>query len=56
MNLFVKIYFDNIYTTFEKVKYREIYSLISLFTLKNYSNLSDEILKPILKFELLTFL
>ena len=46
-------YFDNIYTSFEKVKYREIYSLISLFTLKNYSNLSDEILKPILKFELL---
>ena len=49
----IKNYFINISSDFENEKYSEMNDLASLFSLKNYSELSNETLKTELKFELL---
>jgi hypothetical protein len=49
----IKNYFINISSDFENDKYSEMNNLASLFSLKNYSELSNETLKKELKVELL---
>ena len=49
-------YFLNVPSDFENEKYSEISDLISLFELKNYSELLNETIKEELKFELLNYL
>ena len=46
-------YFINISSDFENEKYAEMNDLVSLFSLKNYSELLNETIKTKLKFELL---